>query len=76
MKDFTELTRDDVEKLRRKKLSIPKEKLYIRYDITEEDIEKAKKHLEEIHPDSGVYYSFAAKMYLLHILECRGVKEE
>ena len=64
-KRFEELTLEDVQKLRRKPLSVTNAGDEVKYSFTEEDIDNAVNHLQTLYPGI-VRRSFAAKMLLLN----------
>ena len=62
---FNTTTKTDVEKLRRKSISVPYAGRGITYNFTKSDIENAVKHLETLYKGT-VRASFAAKILLLN----------
>lgn len=63
---FTSLTLADVQKLRRKSISVHAGKS-ISYSFTRADVENAVKHLETLYKGT-VQYSFAARILLLNLI--------
>ena len=62
---FNTITKTDVEKLRRKSISVPYAGRGITYNFTKSDIENAVKHLETLYKGT-VRASFAATILLLN----------
>lgn len=62
---FNTITKTDVEKLRRKSISVPYAGRGITYNFTKSDIENAVKHLGTLYKGT-VRASFAAKILLLN----------
>ena len=65
MKRFNQLTKSDVEKLRRLSPSVPYAERGVTYNFTKQDVDDAVKHLETLY--SGIVRtSFATKILLLN----------
>lgn len=63
MKEFSKLTTEDVEKLRRKKaVGIAQ------YHYSAEELEQARQHLQKLYPNCRVQSRFAATILLLNKL--------
>lgn len=62
---FNSLTKADIEKLRRKSISVPYAGRSVNYSFTKSDVENAVKHLETLYTGI-VRKSFAAKILLLN----------
>lgn len=63
MKDFSKLTKEDVEKLRRKKAVGS-----ALYDFSDEELNQARQHLQKLYPNCRVQSRFAATILLLNEL--------
>lgn len=62
---FNTLTKADVEKLKRKSISVPYAGRDVTYNFTKSDVENAVKHLETLY--TGIVRKlFAAKILLLN----------
>lgn len=64
-KPFNNLTKSDVEKLRRKSVSVAAPSNGVVFNFTSYDIDRAIKHLESLY-EGTVRSSFAAKILLLN----------
>lgn len=62
---FNTLTKADVEKLKRKSISVPYAGRGVTYNFTKSDVENAVKHLETLYTGI-VRKSFASKILLLN----------
>ena len=62
---FTNLTKSDVENLRRKSMGITSNQNFI-YDFTDINIKNAKEHLGRLYPKGTVRTSFAVKILTLN----------
>lgn len=65
MKIFTELTKEDVEVLRKKPISVASKEKGVKYNFTQKEVDDAREHLETIY-EGKVRISFASKIILLN----------
>ena len=66
-KPFIALTKDDVETLRRKQMSVPVSKQGVNYNFTSKQMDDAIRHLKTLYTGI-VRESFASKILLLNEL--------
>ncbi len=65
MKTFNKLTKKDVERLRRKPVSVASKRSAVEYNFTQTDVNDAINHLKTLYTGS-VKDTFAAKILLLN----------
>lgn len=65
MKQFNALTKSDVEKLRRKPISVTSNRVGVLYNFTHADVDAAIKNLRTLYI-GAIKTSFAAKILLLN----------